>query len=194
MVLSPQGLQRLRKALRAYESVELNGSKLSLEALSQNIGVSTSTLSRLWSAKTGVDRKTLHLLFSTFNLTLMESDVQQVDTEYHPSSKGPNLEASNQAIENSDPVLYPTGPLPADSPRYVHRSGVEDRVYQEVVQPGSFLRISGPDGYGKTSLLCRLQRYVQSLGFADIVVNIGQVDQDILSDPSEFLALLTSWC
>jgi transcriptional regulator with XRE-family HTH domain len=179
--------------LRTYESVELNGSKLSLEALSKRIGVSTSTLSRLWSAKSGVDRKTLHLLFSTFNLTLTEEDIQQVATELSPLSKGPNFEACNQTIDNSGPVLYPTGPLPADSPRYVHRSGVEDRVFQEVVQPGSFLRISGPDGYGKTSLLYRLQRYVRSLSFADVVVNIQQVDQDILSDPSDFLKWLCAF-
>ncbi|BAU44074.1 hypothetical protein [Leptolyngbya sp. O-77] len=73
-MLTHAGLKRLQAAIAAVEIAENNGDRFTLEELGDRIRVSTKTLSRLWSLNSGLDRKTLHLCFSSFNLDLQPGD------------------------------------------------------------------------------------------------------------------------
>lgn len=74
VVLTHTGLKRLQTAIAAVEMEENNGERFTLEELGDRIRVSTKTLSRLWSRNSGLDRRTLHLCFSSFNLDLQPGD------------------------------------------------------------------------------------------------------------------------
>ncbi len=74
VVLTHTGLKRLQAAIAAVEIAENNGERFTLEELGDRIRVSTKTLSRLWSLNSGLDRRTLHLCFSSFNLDLQSGD------------------------------------------------------------------------------------------------------------------------
>ena len=39
---------------------------------------------------------------------------------------------------------YPSGSVPLDSPFYIKRSPIEDRVYQEIRKPGALIRVKAP--------------------------------------------------
>ncbi|GAB4463524.1 MAG: hypothetical protein OHK0037_16270 [Elainellaceae cyanobacterium] len=74
VVLTHVGLKRLQAAIATAEIAENNGERFTLEELGDRIRVSTKTLSRLWSLNSGLDRRTLHLCFSSFNLDLQPGD------------------------------------------------------------------------------------------------------------------------
>lgn len=74
VVLTHAGLKRLQSAIATVEIEENNGERFTLEELGDRIRVSTKTLSRLWSLNSGLDRRTLHLCFSSFNLDLQPGD------------------------------------------------------------------------------------------------------------------------
>ncbi|MEO0405732.1 MAG: WD40 repeat domain-containing protein [Cyanobacteria bacterium P01_A01_bin.135] len=74
VTLSAGGLQRLTQAIQAAEAEENGGDRFTNEALSDRCGISSSTLSRIWTRRSRVDRRTMHLLFSAFSLELRDGD------------------------------------------------------------------------------------------------------------------------
>jgi len=180
--LSASGIQRLSQAISAFEMAENNGNRFTIEELSDRTNISTSTLSRLWASKAGVDRRTLRLLFSAFSLNLQDSDLLKQDA---PSS----LDGSPTAptAHPTSPIKYPSGPVPLGSPRYIKRQGVDDRALQEISHPGSVVRIQAPTGYGKTSLLLRILHKAQQQGYATARIDLQQVDHETLVDTPAFL-------
>ncbi|MBV6623030.1 MAG: AAA-like domain-containing protein [Rivularia sp. (in: Bacteria)] len=82
---------------------------------------------------------------------------------------------------------YPSGSVPLDSPFYIKRSPIEDRVYQEIEKPGALIRIKAPREMGKTSMLLRIIDYGNRLGYNTVSLNLEQVEQTTLSDFNQFL-------
>ncbi|MGB3639576.1 MAG: hypothetical protein WBA39_18670 [Rivularia sp. (in: cyanobacteria)] len=74
IALTASGLKRLQTAIQQAQLQENDGRRFSQEELSNRIGVSTNTLSRLWSLKTGLDSRSVKLCFSAFDLELIDSD------------------------------------------------------------------------------------------------------------------------
>lgn len=183
IALSANGLRRLNQAIHAAEAGENHGKRFTVEELSHRTSISTSTLSRLWTAKSGVDRRTLHLLFNAFKLDLLDSDLQPCLDDVPPPSPQPS--------PTPDPTIgqipYPSGPVAVDSPRYIGRSEADDRASQEILQPGCVIRIKAPSGFGKTSLLLRLLQHCQQLGYATVAIDLQQADRDTLADSHAFL-------
>lgn len=182
--LSASGVQRLNRAIHAIEVAENEGKRLTIEDLSSRTGISASTLSRLWTSKSGVDRRTLHLLFSAFKLELQESDIQKTPTIEAARTPSPD------ALSPSPPPLsikYPSGPVPLASHCYIQRPGIDDCALQEIIQPGCVIRIKAPSGFGKTSLVIRLMHYAEQLGYAIAHIDLQQAETKILAHPSTFL-------
>lgn len=86
VVLTCAGLKRLQAAIAAVEITENNGERFTLEELGERIRVSTKTLSRLWSLNSSLDRRTLHLCFSSFNLDLQPGDYVVVSDLAEPEA------------------------------------------------------------------------------------------------------------
>ncbi|KAF3890024.1 MULTISPECIES: hypothetical protein [Nostocales] len=76
-MLTSTGLQRLQAAISAVEIAQNNGERFTLDELSARMKVSNKTSSRLWFLS-GVDRKTLQLCFSAFNIELHKEDYSSV--------------------------------------------------------------------------------------------------------------------
>lgn len=183
VVLSASGWQRLNQAMHRVEGEENEGRRFSADDLSNRSGISTSTLSRLWTAKSGVDRKTLHLLFSTFQLELQESDIQPINGD----SEEDSAPFPAQSLSEVTQIPYPSSAVPLESNRYLHRSRVDDRAFAEIIQPGCVIRIKAPSGFGKTSLLLRLLHHVHQLGYATASIDLRQTDTETLAAPHTFL-------
>lgn len=181
--LSASGLRRLNRAIQTVEGEENQGKQFSAEELSDRTGISTSTLSRLWAAKTGVDRRSLRLLFNAFNIDMLESDIQQVCEEVEDSLSLSGIDSFPATTQ----IRYPSGPVPVDSQLYISRSGVDDRAFQEILQPGCVIRIKAPSGFGKSSLVLRLLHHANQLGYATVAIDLQQVDTETLANTHDFL-------
>ncbi len=81
----------------------------------------------------------------------------------------------------------PGGALIFSSPLYIERSADEARAYNEICRPGSVLRIRGPRGLGKSSLMLRVLDHAESEGYQRVVIDFQQADSSILNDLEKLL-------
>jgi AAA-like domain len=82
---------------------------------------------------------------------------------------------------------FPEGPVPLDSPFYVERPPIEADCYQEILKPGSLIRIRGPKQMGKTSLLHRVLDYAQKHDYQVIRINLRKAEKTIFTGLNRFL-------
>jgi hypothetical protein len=90
--------------------------------------------------------------------------------------------STNQAIPD-----FPEGLVAVDSPFYVERPPVETNCYQEILKPGSLIRIKAPRKMGKTSLLNRILAHVEQYEYQVVRVNLCQAEKSIFTDLDKFL-------
>ena len=102
-------------------------------------------------------------------------------TSGNPSSQ---FSVSLSGIELS----FPEGSVPLDSSFYVERPPIESECYQEILKPGSLIRIKAPQQMGKTSLINRILDFGvrQGDGFA-VALNLLEADQEVLTSLDKFL-------
>lgn len=175
IVLTAMGLNRLQTAIQSAQLQENDGRRFTQEELSNRIGVSTNTLSRLWSLKTAVDTRSVRLCFSSFNLELTESDY-----------------TTGEEAEQYNGIEYPSGPVSLYSNLYIPRPPIEELVNQEICRPGCLIRIKAPKGMGKTSLKFRMLDYAKSLSYYTIHLDLNLVDTDKFLNIDVFLRWLCS--
>ena len=173
IVLTAMGLNRLQSAIQSAQLQENDGRRFTQEELSNRIGVSTNTLSRLWSLKTALDSRSVKLCFSCFNLELTESDY-----------------TTGEEVEQFNGIEYPSGPVSLYSKLYIPRPPIEESVNQEISRPGCLIRIKAPKGMGKTSLKFRLLDYAKSLSYYTVHLDLNLVDSDKFLDLNTFLRWL----
>lgn len=82
---------------------------------------------------------------------------------------------------------FPSGAVPLESPFYIARSPIEQRVCEEIDKPGALIRIRAPKQWGKTSLLIRVLAYAEAQGYQSIPLNLQQVDPAALENLDRFL-------
>jgi len=184
--LSAQGIRRLQRAINQVEIEENDGKRLSTEKIGLRAGISTATIGRVWSAKTGVDQRTLQLLFSAFGLNLTDSDLQSPDSQTADMARLSNDPVAHPT-PTTPPLPYPRGPIPLNSPFYISRAPLEERAYHEIAQPGCVIRIKAPSGYGKSSLLLRVLARAEALGYAIASIDLQQAEPATLADAGAFL-------
>ena len=193
VVLNAIGFKRLQAAIKEAELQENYGDRFTQVELSDRMGVSTKTLSRLWSVTGGLDQRTLKLCFSAFKLQLTKSDYTTLGSF---SEKG-NFSLMAQLPQNQPSAMdacrfypYPDGPEPLDSIFYIARPPIEELAYQEITQRGCFIRIKAPKQMGKTSLLYRILAHGKTLGYQTVNLDLNLADTFILSDVNKFLRWL----
>ncbi|MGB3759333.1 MAG: AAA-like domain-containing protein [Rivularia sp. (in: cyanobacteria)] len=175
IVLTATGLKRLQAAIQTAQLQENDGRRFTQEELSNRIGVSTNTLSRLWSLKTGLDARSVKLCFSAFDLELIDSDYNIWEE-----------------VEQINDIEYPCGPVSLYSNLYIPRPPIEELINQEISRPGCIIRIKAPKGMGKTSLKFRTLDYAKSLGYYTVHLDFNLVDTDKFLDLDIFLRWLCS--
>jgi len=80
----------------------------------------------------------------------------------------------------------PEGQVPLASPFYISRPLLEQRCYQEIMQPGSLLQIAGPGKMGKTSLLARMLAYAEGQDYYTVRLNLERAGSNVLASESNF--------
>ena len=189
IVLSAVGFKRLQAAVVAVEVKENYGERFTQEELSDRMRVSTKTLSRLWSLTAGLDQRTLNLCFSAFNLELTKEDYATMSSFSEKSDLYlmAQLPANLEAVDRSRFHKYPNGPEPLNSTFYIPRPQIEELAYQEITQPGCFIRIKAPKEMGKSSLMYRVLAHGRTLGYQTINLDMNRVDTSILTNVDKFL-------
>lgn len=183
VTLTAAGIQRLQQAIERVETLENQGKRYSKEELCYRAGVSTSTMSRLWSSQSGVDLRSLKLLFSAFGLELALKDFQHLGSVASAHPEGEDTGGDRPRING----VYPGGPLPLGSPFYIPRPPLEARACEELARPGCVLRLKAPSGFGTSSLLLRVLDHARRLGYAIATVDLQQADPAALADSDRFL-------
>lgn len=85
---------------------------------------------------------------------------------------------------------YPLWLMSYDSipsnPYYIERSPIESDCYQELLQPGAFLRIKAPRQMGKTWLLEQILTQLQRKGYLTLRYDFRLKDREVFSDYGQF--------
>lgn len=110
------------------------------------------------------------------------------------SAKGSLTEIPSFAIPGKQPAInwtnileYPSGPVPLESIFYIERPPIEASAYQEITKPGSILRIKSPKQMGKSSLLLRIFTQAKFLGYQTVSIDFCQADVGIISNLDKLL-------
>lgn len=105
----------------------------------------------------------------------------------------PQTASPANATEPSDetPIIptpeFPSGAVPLESPFYMARSPIEQRVCEEINKPGALIRIRAPKQWGKTSLLLRVLSYAEAQGYQTVQLNLQQADPIAMESLDRFL-------
>lgn len=81
----------------------------------------------------------------------------------------------------------PEGQVPLSSAFYIKREPIESNCYQEVLNPGALLRITGPRKIGKTSLLARILAQGQTQNCWGVRLSLHQAETEVFSSTKKFL-------
>ncbi|MEL7037289.1 MAG: AAA-like domain-containing protein [Cyanobacteria bacterium J06592_8] len=107
------------------------------------------------------------------------------------SSKAPPLPVSISDLKSSihyrETHKRPGGLIPVNSSLYVERPPLEQHCYEEIVIPGSLLRIKAPKQMGKTSLMTRILAHANAHDYYTARLNLSQADRAILANSDKFL-------
>ncbi|MGC9505177.1 AAA-like domain-containing protein [Baaleninema sp.] len=87
---------------------------------------------------------------------------------------------------DAEPQL-PRGQVELASAFYVERPGVEDRCYEEIVQPGALIRVKAPRQMGKTSLMARILHEASRHDYETVQLTFQFAECDIFSSLDRFL-------
>jgi hypothetical protein len=70
---------------------------------------------------------------------------------------------------------------------YVERSAIERHCYEQIIQPGSLIRIKAPNNMGKTSLMNRIVTYARGHNYQTVTLSFQWLVDSIPTDLETFL-------
>ncbi|MEA5625955.1 NACHT and WD40 repeat domain-containing protein [Nostoc sp. UHCC 0251] len=148
-ILTREGWQKLQNAKLEWEFRENNGSKCTLEELSEQIGITSVTFRKVLTREAKVDKRTLVSLFMMFNLELDQNDYISPDSDLKGQEdlKNPKRVDWGEMVDVS--VFYG---------RTAELALLEEWLIQERCRVMALL---GMGGIGKTSLAAKLAQKVQ---------------------------------
>ena len=80
----------------------------------------------------------------------------------------------------------PEGVVPLNSEFYIERSRMEADCYQQILRPGSMIRIKAPKSMGKTSLLNRIIKHAQTNEYQLVRLDFRDAETEIFSNTNKF--------
>jgi len=208
--LTAQGSRKLNQA-KAEVEIEQNFKRYTLEDLSEKTGLTPNTLSKVFNASVGVDKRTLECCFNAFNLTLLKDDylylesdkdniaeissmsmnetICPIESVCNSRTNPPQTHRMDRSPDNLQPrpTTVPGGQMPLDSVFYIDRPILESLCYEAIQEPGALVNIRAPKQMGKTSLMTRILAYASSLGDRTVSVNLQLADDEILQNLERFL-------
>lgn len=104
----------------------------------------------------------------------------------NPQSLLPNFSPDNHPLAMTE-LEFPDAQVPLGSAFYVERPPFESQCYDEILQPGSLIRIKAPRQMGKTSLMSRILAHAENSGYQKVRLNLRQAEEAVFSDLDKFL-------
>jgi transcriptional regulator with XRE-family HTH domain len=199
--LTAQGFKKLNQA-KAEVEIQQNFKRYTLEDLSEKTNLTANTLSKVFNASVGVDKRTLECCFNAFNLTLLKDDYLYLEPDKDniaeigsmsmneticPIESVCNSRTNSPQTHRMEQAQVPGGQIPLDSIFYIDRPIVESLCYKAIQQPGALLNIRAPKQMGKTSLMTRILAYANTLGHKTVSLNLQLADGEILQNLEHFL-------
>lgn len=103
------------------------------------------------------------------------------------------IKKENPPLEdrNSSSLIYalenPEGQVSLESPFYIERLPIEIDCYQEILKPGSLIRVKAPRQMGKTSLMSRIMHHAIQQGYQTASLDFQEADTEFLTSIDAFL-------
>ncbi|MGF1569703.1 MAG: AAA-like domain-containing protein [Nodosilinea sp.] len=196
-ILSAAGLHRLQAKLTQLETQQ--GYKFTPQILAHRTqlvdaqGLHATTVKKILEQRTGVDRRSIEIIFQALELEPNYRDYQlgaQPDRLLQPERPLPSPRGTAEEGHPVGTPEFPGGPVPLASPYYVSRQGLQDQACAEISQPGGLVRIKAPRKMGKSSFALRLQQQAETSGYRVLQVDLKRADEAVLSDIDRFLRWL----
>jgi WD40 repeat protein len=149
LILTHEGWQKLENGKLEWEFQENNGTRCTLEELSEQAGITPVTFRKVLTRETGVDKQTLVRLFMAFNLELDKSDYTKPESDLEKQEGLKLLKRVDlrEAVDVS--VFYG---------RTAELALLEQWLMKEQCRVVALL---GMGGMGKTSLATKLVRQIE---------------------------------
>ncbi|WP_414582614.1 NB-ARC domain-containing protein [Scytonema sp. PCC 10023] len=149
LILSREGWQKLENGKLEWEFQENNGTRYTLEELSERVGITPVTFRKVLTRETGVDKQTLVRLFMAFNLELDQNDYTKPESDLEKQEGLKLLKRVDlrEAVDVS--VFYG---------RTAELALLEQWLMKEQCRVVALL---GMGGMGKTSLATKLVREIE---------------------------------
>jgi transcriptional regulator with XRE-family HTH domain len=192
VTLTAAGLQKLEEARSLAEMNKNWGVRLTLENLSEMVGVAPDTVMRVFAGEERVDKHTLRRCFQAFQLNLDTSDYLQPASDLdEPEDLDDrlirNLVTSVPSLTTNVTLDLPKGQVPLESSFYVDRQPFESRCQEVIQEPGALIRIKAPKEMGKTSLMARILATAREQSYLTVTLNLRLADEGIFLSLKRFL-------
>ncbi len=122
----------------------------------------------------------------------LKSSVNGNSSDFNDNHVNVSVDNETPALANGNfPLIYPLenpeGQVPLESPFYIERLPIETDCYQEILKPGSLIRVKAPRQMGKTSLMSRILHHATQKGFQTASLNFQDADAEFLTSIDGFL-------
>ncbi len=124
-----------------------------------------------------VTKKNLQLVLGQYQYHRIRLELEsQKEFPFDSVIKGdfPDLVAGSE-------IEFPGSPMSINSPLYINRPPLEQLVYNEITQPGCFIRIKAPRKMGKSSLLNRIIAGAKQQGYEAVKVDFQEADESVFA-------------
>jgi transcriptional regulator with XRE-family HTH domain len=203
VVLTPQGLEKLRTIKTEHEYEKNQGRRYTLEDLAEITGLAVDTIMKIQAAEAAVDKQSLKNYARAFDVMLeardygFPEDIRAAHEETLPAiTEEANPLASvtlstplpiNGSISDTNRVLLPGSQVPLGSAFYVERVPNEITGCEAVVQSGALIRIKGARKSGKSSLMARILAHASQHQCLTCTLDLDLAEKNTFEDLDKFL-------
>lgn len=99
----------------------------------------------------------------------------------------PEMKSTDKQPQSIAESEFTAGQVPLASSFYIERPPIEERCYQEILQPGALIRIKAPRQMGKTSLMARILDEARKHGYQTIPLSFHLADKAVFASLDTFL-------
>jgi AAA-like domain len=131
-----------------------------------------------------VTKKNLHVTLTKYVQNRKDSPRNQIPEKFPGKS---SLETVFPGFLSATKMNFPSGPVPLGSPLYINHPLLEELICNELIHPGSLIRIKAPRKMGKSSLLNRMIAHAKEQGYQVVYLDFQEADEEVFTSLDRFL-------